>query len=290
MALPAPALGPGAPYTRSVGTDGVVALDAATPDERDPTAEVAARLPITDRPSWLILAGLGLLVVAAIVWAVFGSAPDVVTGRGMVVPAQGFMEVGTEIQGTVTSVDVAPGDVVAAGAVVARIRTDEGADLTVVSPTAGRVATVLVRAGGVTDRGTALITVEPDASDLQVVGFVAAGPGKRIVPGMAAHVGLGSVPPSQYGMIEGTVEAVSPVPVSPERVILLVGGNASLADYFTSQGPILEVTVSLIPDPSTPSGYAWTTGTGPSSEVTPGTLADVSVVISDAAPIDRILR
>jgi multidrug efflux pump subunit AcrA (membrane-fusion protein) len=290
MDLPAPPRARDDAYTRSVGTESAADSVATTADGRDPAAEVAGRLPITDRPSWLILAGLGLLVVAAIVWAIFGSAPDVVTGRGMVVPAAGFVEIGSELQGTVSEVDIAPGDSVAAGTVVARVRTDAGADVTVVSPIDGRVATVLVRAGVVTDRGTALLTIEPSGTELEVVGFVAAGPGKRIVPGMTAHVGLSSVPRSQYGMIEGRVEAVSPVPVSPERVILLVGGNVSLADYFTSQGPILEVTVSLVTDPSTPSGYAWTTGQGPPSEVTPGTLADVSVVISDAAPIDRILR
>lgn len=262
---------------------------SAAPVERDPTREVAARLPVTDRPSWLILAALALLVAAGVVWAVFGSAPDVVSGRGMVVPAQGFVEVGTEIQGTVLGVDVAPGDDVASGDVVARIRTDDG-DVTVTTSISGRVATVLVRAGGITDRGTAILTVEPADSDLEVVAFVPAGPGKRVVTGMDARIGLASVPRSQYGMILGKVEAVSPVPVSPERVILLVGGNQSLAEYFTSQGPILEVTVSLKTDPSTLTGYAWTTGSGPASEVTPGTLADVQVVISDKPPIQRILR
>lgn len=265
------------------------AASSGSPVERDPTREVAARLPVTDRPSWLVLVALALLAAAAVVWAVFGSAPDVVSGRGMVVPSQGFVEVGTEIQGTVVDVVVAPGDRVEAGDTVARIRTDDRVKI-IGTPIAGRVATVLVRQGGITDRGTAIVTIEPSDSDLDVVAFVPAGPGKRIVPGMDARVGLASIPRSQYGMIVGTVDAVSPVPVSPERVILLVGGNASLTDYFTSQGPILEVTVSLKTDPSTASGYAWTTGSGPATEVTPGTLADVQVVISDTPPIQRILR
>ncbi|MEI8334436.1 MAG: HlyD family efflux transporter periplasmic adaptor subunit [Chloroflexota bacterium] len=268
----------------------VVAGAALNANERDPTREVAQRLPITDRPSWLILLGLGLLVVAGIAWAVFGSAPDAVTGHGMVVPAEGFVEVGTELQGTVIAVDVLPGDEVQAGSVVARIRTDEGEPVTVTTPVDGRVATVLVRAGGVTDRGTALLTVEPSGSELVVVAFVAAGPGKRVQPGMPALVGLASVPRSQYGMLEGRVEAVSPVPVSPERVILIVGGNVSLAEYFLTEGPVLEVTVSLKDDATTPSGYAWTTGQGPSSAVTPGTLGEVSVVVSDEAPLQRIVR
>lgn len=265
------------------------AASSSDPGGRDPTREVAARLPVTDRPSWLVLAALALLVAAGVVWAVFGSAPDVVAGRGMAVPSQGFVEVGTEIQGTVMDVIVAPGERVKAGDTVARIRTDAGVKI-IGTPVAGRVATVLVRQGGITDRGTAIVTIEPSDSELEVVAFVPAGPGKRIVQGMDAHVGLASVPRSQYGMIVGTVEAVSPVPVSPERVILLVGGNASLTEYFTSQGPILEVTVSLKTDPSTPSGYAWTTGSGPATAITPGTLADVQVVISDTPPIQRILR
>ena len=155
-----------------MGTERAADFVSATADERDPAAEVAARLPITDRPSWLMLVGLGLLVLAGIAWAVFGSAPDAVAGRGMVVPAQGFVEVGTELQGTVVAVDVSPGDEVQAGSMVARIRTDDGVTVTVISPVDGRIATVLIRAGGVTDRGTALLTVEPSGSEIVVVAFV----------------------------------------------------------------------------------------------------------------------
>jgi multidrug efflux pump subunit AcrA (membrane-fusion protein) len=258
--------------------------------ERDPSREVAGRLPITDRPSWLVLLGLVLLVLAGITWAAFGRAPDAITGPGMVIPEAGFVEVGTELQGTVVGVNVSPGDAVAAGAVVAFIRTDAGDPVMVTSPVAGTVATVLVRAGGVTNRGTALLTVEPSDSEVVVVAFVPAGPGKRIAAGMPARISLASAPRSQFGTLVGRVEAVSPVPVSPERVTLIVGGNLSLADYFLTGGPILEVTVSLEPDPFTPSGYRWTTGVGPPAAVSLGTLAEVAVIVSDAAPLQRILK
>jgi multidrug efflux pump subunit AcrA (membrane-fusion protein) len=264
--------------------------ESQTPPGGDPTREVALRLPVTDRPSWLILLGLALLVLAGVAWAVFGKTPDVVTGRGMVVPSQGFVEVGTELQGTVRNVNVTPGVEVKRGSAVAGIRTGDGKDVTVSSPVEGTVATVLVRAGGVTDRGTALVTVEPASSEAVVVGFVPAGPGKRVQPGMDAQVAPESVPRSQYGTLKGKVTAVSPVPVPPERVILVVGGNASLADYFFTEGPILEVTVRLLDDPSTPSGYAWTTGDGPPGKVTLGTLASVEVVLSEEAPIVHILK
>ena len=267
-----------------------MAGEPATTRERDPAAEVAGRLPITNRPSWLILLALVLLVAAGIAWAIWGSAPDAVTGPGMVVPKQGFAEVGAELQGTVESVEVSPGDIVKAGAVVARIQTVAGKAVTVVSPVAGTVATVLVRAGGITDRGTALLTVEPSGSESVVVAFVPAGPGKRIAPGMEARISLESAPRSQFGTLEGRVEAVSPVPVSLERVILIVGGNLSLADYFLTGEPILEVTVALKRDPTTPSGYHWTTGDGPPTAVSMGTLAEVAVVVSETAPLAHILK
>jgi multidrug efflux pump subunit AcrA (membrane-fusion protein) len=257
---------------------------------RDPSAEIAARLPVTDRPSWLILIGLVLLVAAGIAWAVFGAAPDSATGQGMVTPEQGFLEIGTELQGTVETVDVTPGQTIEKGTEVALIRTGDGATVHVRSPIAGTVATVLIRAGGVTDRGTAIATVEPNGSPAVVIGFVPAGPGKRVEPGMPARVALASAPRSQFGTMEGYVTHVSPVPVSPERVILVVGGNVSLAQYFLSGGPVLEVTVALERDPNTPSGYAWTTGDGPPTSVSMGTLAEVSVVISESAPVEQILR
>ena len=263
---------------------------SAPRDPRDPSAEVAGRLPITDRPSWLILFALVLLVAAGIAWAVYGRTPDAVTGPGMVVPSEGFVEVGAELQGTVESVDVLPGDLVEAGAVVARIRTVAGESVTVTSPLAGTIATVLVRAGGVTDRGTALLTVAPSGSRPVVAAFVPAGPGKRIAPGMPARISLASAPRSQFGTLMGRVQAVSPVPVPPERVTLIVGGNLSLADYFLTGGPVLEVTVTLDRDATTPTGYRWTTGDGPPTAVSLGTLTEVAVIVSESAPLQYILK
>lgn len=257
---------------------------------RDPVGEVARKLPVTDRPTWLILIGMVLLIAGGLAWAVFGRAPDAATGPGIVIPEQGFVEVGTALQGTVVSVDVAPGDHVDSGEQVADIRLETGGHTAVRSPIDGTVATVLVRKGGVTDRGTAIVTLEPSGSDPVVVGFLPAGPGKRVQTGMPARVALASAPRSQFGTIEGTVQAVSPVPVPPERVVLVVGGNVSLADYFMGSGPVLEVTIALHKDPTTPSGYAWTTGEGPPTAVSPGTLAEASVVISEAAPAEQILQ
>ncbi|MBM3146414.1 MAG: HlyD family efflux transporter periplasmic adaptor subunit [Actinobacteria bacterium] len=258
-------------------------------NERDPAAEIASRLPIAGRSSWLMLAGIGLLIVAGVLWLVLGRAPDTVAGRGMIVPAQGFIEVGTALRGVITEVAVAPGDQVLEGSVVARIVTDEGEKETVVSPTDGAVASVLIRAGTVTERGTPLLTIQPEGSELIVTAFVPAGPGKRVEPGMRVRVSLASAPRSQYGTLLGSVVSVSPVPVPLERVLLVVGENQTVADFFLAEGPVLEVAVGLEPDPGTPSGYEWSVGEGPPTPPSIGTLADVWVVVADKTPAGQIL-
>ena len=265
-------------------------MRAEQPAERDPVAEIAARLPVTDRPSWLILLGLALLVAAGVAWAVFGQTPEMVAGPGIVVPERGFVEVGVALRGTVDQVFASPGDTIAAGSAIARIESETGESIVVTAPVSGMIATVLIREGGITDRGTALVTMEPKSSKPVVVAFVPAGPGKRVEPGMAAQVSLAAAPRSQYGSIVGKVLSVSPVPVSPERITMVVGGNPSLADYFMTSGPILEVTTALEPDPATPSGYKWTTGEGPRIAVTPGSLTQVAVIVEEAAPVQRILK
>jgi multidrug efflux pump subunit AcrA (membrane-fusion protein) len=237
-----------------------------------------------------MLAGVGLLILAGVLWLILGRAPDTVAGRGMIVPAQGFVEVGTELQGVITDVDVSPGDKVLEGSVVARIVTDEGGKKAVISPVSGVIASVLIRAGAFTKRGTPLATIEPDGSEPVVTAFVPAGPGKRVEPGMLVRVSLASVPRSQYGTLRGSVVAVSPVPVPLERVLLIVGENLNVAEFFLAQGPVLEVAVGLERDPTTPSGYEWSIGRGPASAPSLGTMADVWVVVSDESPAEQILR
>jgi len=286
-ALPALPPAPPLPTIWFVSSDR--ARSSEHPREPDPAAAVAARLPVTDAPTWLMLLALAVVSAAGLLWAIVGSTPDGISGQAIVLPATGFIEVGSELQGTVTEIGVAPGDVVAEQSVVAKIRTDAGADIVVTSPVQGRVVTVLVRAGVVTDRGTALLTVEPGNAEPVVVGFVPAGPGKRIEAGMTAHVSLDAVPRSAWGMVIGTVTSVSPVPVSSERVLLLVGGNRSLADFYLAKGPVLEVTAELTRDATTPSGYKWTAGAGPDIRITPGSLAVLTVVLSDDAPLRHLL-
>jgi multidrug efflux pump subunit AcrA (membrane-fusion protein) len=257
----------------------------ATPD---PAAEVDARDGAVSRPLVLALAGLVLLVAAIVVWALFGRAPQTVTGFGYVVPEGGYVEVGAMTQGLVDSVDATPGQHVSAGEVLVRVNLDDGDGSieTLTSPVDGVVVEVVALPGRVTEPGDPMVYLQADAVPLVVKGFIPATAAATVQVGMPVEVSPADAPRrAQYGVILGTVTTVSPSPVTPERVAYVVGGNESVVDYFLGSGPVIEVTAELKEDPSSPSGYEWSIGQGPDVEIRAGTLSEVTVVVRETPVI-----
>lgn len=254
----------------------------------DPAAAVDARASVASRPLVIALVALCLLVAAVFAWATFGRAPQTVTGFGYVVPDGGFTEVGTTVSGLVESVNVEPGQRVRTGEELVRVVSegDESFSESVVSPAEGVVVEVVALPGRITDPGDPMVYLQPDGAPLVVKGFIAATSSETITVGMPASVSPADAPrKAQYGVILGRVSAISPTPVTAQRISFIVGGNASLVDYFLSEGPVIEVTIEMRQDPSTPSGYAWSIGQGPDIEVRAGTLSEATVMVRDTPVI-----
>ncbi len=255
----------------------------------DPVEQIAAKTPVTSRALVIALIGVALLVCGALAWSIFGRAPDTVTGTGVILPRDGYAEVGTTAEGVVDQVLVVPGTAVTRGTAVAVITTADGSKSSVVSTVDGRVIEVTARPGRRTSLGTPVAIIEPLAGGLVVKAFLAAGPAETVVPGMRALVAPASAPITQYGYMEATVTSVAPATTSRERLMALLGDNESLVDYVLARGPVQEVTVEPR-TADTPSGFAWTIGDGPPTPVTASTVADVSVVIKDNSVISWITR
>lgn len=258
-------------------------------NQRDPAQEIAERLPVTDRRSWLILLGIGALIVAGLLWLLFGRAPESVVGSGMLVPVGGYVEVGVDDVGVIRSVRVAPGDEVVAGQLIATLVDGGGVERDIVAPVAGEVAAMDARAGAQAVQGEAVAVVSPKAAPLEVVAYLPAGRGTSVSPGMAAYVGVDSLPESQFGMLRGRVDSVAPLPVTDVRILNTMAGSRSLAEYFMGKGPVLEVSVSLLPDAQSPSGYDWTLGDGPDTKLSAGMFTSVEVILKDTAPIQNLV-
>lgn len=93
------------------------ALDRlASPEQLDRLVEVT-------RPRhWLALGGLGAIIVAGLVWGIFGRIPTTIEGQGILMSSGGIFEVEVLGTGPVEELLVEEGDAVEADELVARIR------------------------------------------------------------------------------------------------------------------------------------------------------------------------
>ncbi|HYR10947.1 MAG TPA: NHLP bacteriocin system secretion protein [Longimicrobium sp.] len=78
-------------------------------------------MQVTTPRGWLLLVGVGALLVTALVWGVLGNVPERIAGQGILIRSGGVLEVEAPGEGRVTDVAVRVGDVVSEGQVVARI-------------------------------------------------------------------------------------------------------------------------------------------------------------------------
>ena len=253
----------------------------------DPVEEIATRSRVLTRASLLGLVGCALLVVAGIVWALFARVPETIVGEGVILPASGFVEAGTRLQGVVEKVFVNPGSKVADRDVVATVRLDNEKVEAVRAPQAGEVVYVYARSGRRTQLGEPLIVLQPPTAKVARA-FLPADQAEIVQPGMQAWVSPSSAPRAQYGFIVGTVATVSPAPATREQLLASLGDNSALADYLLAGGPVQEVVVNLN-EADTPSGYEWTIGQGPDFPISSSTLADVAVVKSNRSVASWII-
>jgi HlyD family secretion protein len=82
-------------------------------------------MQVTTPRGWLLLTGVGVLLVTALVWGVLGSVPERIQGQGILIRSGGVLEVEASGDGRVTDVAVRVGDVVSEGQVVARIQRQD---------------------------------------------------------------------------------------------------------------------------------------------------------------------
>jgi len=167
-----------------------------------------------------------------------------------------------------------------------RARLDQNAR--VISPYAGRVVELAVNPGDVVTPGTPVLSVERVGEGLVAMLFVPAETGKKIAPGMAARISPSTVRREEYGFMEGQVTWVAEFP-STERGMLRLLANESVVADLMDKGPLLRVDVALAEDPETPSGYRWSSSTGPPLQITSGTLASGSVIVRESRPIDLVI-
>lgn len=82
-------------------------------------------MQITRPRAWIALGALIVVVGGAMVWGIYGHAPDTIEGAGMLMRRGGLFEIDAQGAGVISEVLVKPGDRVRPGHVVARIAQPE---------------------------------------------------------------------------------------------------------------------------------------------------------------------
>jgi multidrug resistance efflux pump len=247
---------------------------------------------ITSRRSWIALIAMGAVVLSAVAWGLMGTITTSVSDQGMFIRGGGLFAVQTPSAGQVRSVSVAVGQQVSQGQPVAQLEPPPGVSgpVNVVSPYSGKVLELLVNPGQLVSVGSGILNLEESANPLEIVVFFPASVGKQVKTGMQAEVAPSSYSPQQYGYMLASVDYVAPFLSSAPGMMRLLQ-NQNLVQLFLNQagGSPIEVHLALTPDPATPSGYRWSSSRGPDTAVTAGTLASVSVAVSQQHPISLVL-
>lgn len=161
----------------------------------------------------------------------------------------------------------------------------------IISQVDGRVVEVKVKNGDIFNAGSDLLSLVREGDmikDLEVVMYVKAEEGKKILPGMEAQVVPTIVKKEEHGYMLGRVVSVSEYPASAQGMMRTLG-NKDLVAKLSGQSTPIEIKIDLVSDESTVSGYRWSTPQGLPSEINSGTLCTGSVTVSKEKPINMVV-
>jgi multidrug efflux pump subunit AcrA (membrane-fusion protein) len=284
-------------------------------------------LQVTHLRSWLALTALGVLLLMALVWSVVGTIPTKISAPGMLIRPGGLFDLFAPGEGNVVDVLVKEGQVVEKGQVVARLNqpslaaevedarihiagmtagSDERREaeraLAVVeqrlataslvrSPHPGRILEIKVRPGDVVGRGAPIVSLQladQEGTGIQAVVYVPAANGKSVLPGMPVQISPTTAAREEYGFLIGRVTYVSEFPSTREGMMRVLA-NEGLVANLSAQGAPFAVWAELLPDPSSRSGYRWSSSKGSQLTVNSGTLCEVFITTREQRPIELVL-
>jgi HlyD family secretion protein len=130
---------------------------------------------------------------------------------------------------------------------------------------------------GVVERAT-------PGDDLLVVAYVPATVAKTVQPGNEVEIALTSFRVEDVGFLRGRVLSISEYPATDAELMSTLQ-NEALAHALSAGEPVNEVRVEMERDPSTVSGYRWSTPRGAEFHITPGNLCSVGIVTREERPL-----
>ena len=283
-------------------------------------------MTITTPIGWMGLIAVAVMLLAVVIWSVFGSFTVKADGMGLIMDPAGVAKISTLSGGTLDELYVHPGDTVEKGELIAHVslvqeeaatrmaqlapelaasmrdaasrvqefdsrRYQKEAAEYIYSSFNGTVDEVMVEEGSVVGSGTAIASVRIDGGrgHLKGILYIPVAKGKRVEKGQTIQLAPNGVDVSQTGSLLGTVRSVSQYPVSLQNMQKTLG-NDQLAQWIISsqQSSLMEISFDLVKDPSDKSGYLWTSKVGEHKPITAGSFVTGSIIIERRPPIEKV--
>jgi multidrug efflux pump subunit AcrA (membrane-fusion protein) len=251
------------------------------PDELDAPAVLAAPR------GWVTVLAITAITAAAGAWAVFGHLPETVRANGLLSRPLGVAQVQSLHAGLVREVTASVGAFVSAGQSVGEVGDAQGNVSPVPSPFAGQVISVDVTAGQVIGLGAPVVTLERTGTageNLVAMLLVPSDQATAVAPGQEVGLAVASAPSAAFGLLRGRVASISPYPLTNAEASAVYGGPLPASVFDASHPPRL-VVVQLQADAATPTGYAWSTPSGPPRKLASRVPVDATITLGTRAPI-----
>ncbi len=257
-------------------------------DALDIGSKLDRHLRATKPVRWVALAAILVLIAAALIWAVAGRAPVLVTGSGALLPRDGLVRITSLHDGAVVDGIAEDRTTVAKGETLLVLEGADGTRRTIVAPTDGELVerSPLSLGDRVAD-GDAVGAILPSGSHGVAVAFVNPVAATSVAPGMTVLVTPDVAKAGAYGRMVGTITSIDRVPFAERDFIDLTAGNDALAASLASEGS-LRVVIALTPA-DTPSGFLWTSENGPPFAIPTASAVNVSIQTGERAPISFLV-
>ncbi|MEV7417481.1 HlyD family efflux transporter periplasmic adaptor subunit [Streptomyces sp. NPDC089919] len=256
------------------------------PDELDAAVMLAAPR------GWIAVFVVLIVMAGACGWALLARLHVTVDAPGVLTHPGGTSQVQSPYTGMVGRVLVHPAEQVRAGQPVAEVTDPGGTVRTVTSPFAGKVISAALSPGQYVRTGATAATVERTdlpGDRLVALVFVPADRAARLVPGRPVRLSVSTAPPAVFGLLRGRVTSIDPYPLTREGLAAVAGGELAAEGFKQGgQAPRL-VTVDLIPDPGSSSGYEWSTAKTPPVRLGSQTSVSASIELRTQSPFELVL-
>lgn len=234
---------------------------------------------------WVAVFTVLITTVMIGLWGFMGTIPRYASATGLITFPGGVVTVESAVAGSLTGLPVHSGDQVSAGASIGSIRTSAGGLVSVAAPAGGRVVAVNAGIGDYVSPGDDLIQIEQNTDTALEATLLVGGEMVPFVhPQQEVTLALPGVNPRIFGRLKGVVVSVSDFPASAQQLAQVTGDPAQQGGANTHL-----VTVRLLADPATFSGYQWTSVAGPPVQLQSRTPVSGELSLGGVKPVSILL-